>query len=429
MESVEMELLLICPLGFDLPPDTVAAKLCEHPLLRSAPSTIFVSSDCLAFAPAFQKLLGSELQVDYTWDDQHTETTAKPAQIDDVWYGPETNEVFRNRLWIVSSMQKTAKRVVLCGQGVISTISCMQTLSICKFQVQYLTSISLLESVSFEEVNLLLASLKPSPAAQAVASTVVQAVDTALREGKAASSSFQAQLTDLLTQQVAGVMDSLERRYSEKVAAAAQALQAKEAEYQSCIAQLNELLGTMETVQGQTLEVLKGFQQARAPAAFLPVASGGPVDPRLPRIMKDLELCETQLTVLYGDAPVPKQKKFPLTLVIEDNFCKVENRKRYALEGLELCCSVDGQAFRAVTNFTAPVGSSPHPYHVPAEPGKQLTFVIRQSGRDVCEPFGVVSGHPSTDIKSSPPVKVEPSIRDQFGLPRPPPVGPYLAKK
>jgi len=418
-----MELLLICPLGFDLPPDTVAAKLCEHPLLRSAPSTIFVSSDCLAFVPAFQKLLGSELKVDDTWDDQHTETTAKPAQIDDVWCWPETYEVFRSRLWIVSSMQKTAKRVVLCGQGVISTISSMQTLSICKFQVQYLTSISLLESVSFEEVNLLFASLKPSPAAQAVASTVVQAVDTALREGKAASSSFQAQLTDLLTQQVAGVMDSLERRYSEKVAAAAQALQAKEAEYQSCIAQLNELLGTMETVQGQTLEVLKGFQQAKAPAAFLPVASGGLVDPRLPKIMKDLELCETQLTALYGDAPVPKQKKFPLTLGIEDNFCKVENSKRYALEGLELCCSVDGQAFRAVTNFTAPVGSSQHSYHVPAEPGKPLTFVIRQSGRDVCDPIGVVS-----DIKSSLPVKVGPSIKDQFKLITPPPL-PNLAKK
>lgn len=423
IESVEMELLLICPLGFDLPPDTVAAKLCEHPLLRSAPSTIFVSSDCLAFAPAFQKLLGSKLKVNSTWDDQHTETTAKPAQIDAVWYGPETNEDFRNRLWKKSSMQRKAKRVVLCGQGVISTISGMQPLSICKFQVQYNKSVSPLEWVFFEEVNLLLASLKPSPAAQAVASTVVQAVDTALREGKAASSSFQAQLTDLLTQQVTGVMDSLERRYSEKVAAAAQALQAKEAEYQSCIAQLNELLGTMEAVQGQTLEVLKGFQQAKAPAAFLPVASGGPVDQRLPKIMKELELCETQLTVLYGEAPVPKQKKFPLTLDIEDNFCKVKNSKRYALEGLELCCSVDGQAFRAVTNFTAPVGSSQHSYHVPAEPGKQLTFVIRQSGRDVCKPSGVVS-----DIKSSLPVKVGPSIRDQFKLITPPPL-PNLAKK
>lgn len=417
-----MELLLICPLGFDLPPDIVAAKLCENPLLHHAPRELIVSSDCLAFAPAFHKQLNSKLIVDYTWDNQHT-GSAEPDRIEgayyqaDVWYGAESNEGFLERLWDESSTQRNPKRVVLCGQGVISTISASQLpLAICKFQVQRRVSVSVLASVSFEEVNLLFTALKPPAAAQAIAATVVQTITTALREGKAANVSFQAQLTDLLTQQVTGAMNSLEQHYSEKVNAAVQAVQAKQEEYQSCITQLNQLLETIETDGRQIEETMKGFQQAKVPSALKNVGVGA-VDQRLSGTMKEIEQFETQLKVLYGDMQVKKPKKRPLTLEIEANgVCKVENSKRYALESLELWCSVEGQASQELLKFRAPVGGSQHSFQVAIVPGKKLTFVIRQGGREVSEPFEAVPDVPQPRFAGS--------MKEQNYLKPPPPPPP-----
>ena len=130
-----MELLLISPLGLDYSPDLVASKFCQHPLLQTAPREFFVSSDCLAFASAFQSQLKCIYSVNYDWDEQHTPAKPEPERHKVFhptdWTVEETYEQFVERVWKEAHSLKLRMRVVLCTSAVIRVISRLDGLSMC----------------------------------------------------------------------------------------------------------------------------------------------------------------------------------------------------------------------------------------------------------------------------------------------------------
>ena len=382
-----MELLLVCPQGFDYPPEVVAEKMCELPCLRPAPSELIISSDCLAFASAFQTQLGSRLVVNYSWDDRHTEAKTEPARIEavyqgDVWYGRDTDESFGSRLWNSIETQNTAKRVVLCGQSTISTISRTSQLSICNLAVQSNDYPLVLQAVKFEEMQQLFKSLEPSAAAQALASIVATSVIAALRDKKSANVSFQPYLTSILTEQLRVAMDRLEEHYNQQISTAVEAVRAKQSEYCSTITRLSEHLQELEISQKEVGDMVNTFRSV--PIEQRAVGVPGALDPQLPQIAKAIEQHENSIKILYEEVQHRKASTHPLKLTVSPGSCNVENRKRYELQNLELLYSGDASSFQALLNFTAPAGQSTLHFPMP-QVATRITFVIRQNGRDVCD--------------------------------------------
>lgn len=401
---MEMELLLVCPQGFDYPPEVVAEKMCELPLLHPAPSQLIISSDCLAFAPAFKTQLGSQLIVDYSWDDQHTEDKAEPAHIEalylgDVWSGVETFESFGTRLWGLI-MQKKAKRVVLCGQGTISTLSQCAHLSICKMAVQSNAYPTVQQAVSFEEMQQLFKSLRPPEGAQVLASTVASSVIAALRDRKGANVSFQPYLTTILAEQLNVAMDRLEEHYNQQISTAVEVVRAKQSEYCSTITRLNQLLQELEISLKEVGEMISAFQPA--PAERRAVGVPGGMDPQLPEIAKGIEQYENSIKILYEEVALKKQQ-LPLKLTVSSGSCIVENRKLYELQDLELLYSEDDHSFKKLLDFTSPAGQSTHSFAMPQMAAKMLTFVIRQNGTYVCDSTHWQSKSRSGEIPYPPP--------------------------
>jgi hypothetical protein len=283
-------------------------------------------------------------------------------------------------------MHKKAKRVVLCGQGTISTISQCAHLSICKLAVQSNAYPTVQQAVSFEEMQQLFKSLRPPEGAQVLASTVASSVIAALRDRKGANVSFQPYLTTILAEQLNVAMDRLEEHYNQQISTAVEAVRAKQSEYCSTITRLNQLLQELEISQKEVGEMISAFQPP--PAERRAVGVPGAVDPQLPEIAKAIEQYENSIKILYDEVQPLKKQQFPLKLTVSSGSCSVENRKLYELQNLELLYSEDAHSahsFQKLLNFTSPAGQSTHHFAMPQKAAKMLTFVIRQNGTNVCD--------------------------------------------
>ena len=392
-----MELVLVCPHGFHSAVDKVVSALCSHPLLTTGLDELITSSDCLDFALAFQaQLKCPNLLVDYHWDDQHMQDRAEPAVISSAryvnhaWFPAETYDAFAQRLWNAYIGQTANRRVVLCGKGVLDIMSGNQAFSMCSFIVNPARTIPA-QTVTFEEVNQLLQP-QPQPLlvdtednnqkAQRMAAAITEAVAKSIGEVQVDSLPVQTTLINVLSEQITQAMTSLDQYYSEKVTSTLKNLQGKQAEYSSKLTSVNSLISQLETSQRATLDLLQSAQPA---AAFNP-KPGEPIDPRITDLKKKIEVLEKRFGNLYADLPVKKMKEPPLQLEIDEGVCEVVNRKLYPLQALELLYSPDNGQFVPLMEFTAPPGKSQHPMNVPQINAKQLTFVIRQHGREVCKP-------------------------------------------
>lgn len=386
-----MELVLISPQGFDFPPDLVAAKMSSHALLQFAQKyTLIVSSDCLAFASAFEDSLKCQCVVDYTWDEQHTEAKSEPEHIakvylTDMWHKEETYEQFGYRVWNEAISQRKAKRAVLCNLAVIQAITGSSGLSICKFEIQPGNAIPKLWA-TYEEINQLFESdrfpiykQQNTAKAQALAAAITSAVSKSISEVHSNSADFPGLLTQILREQLTPVISQLEQGYKESVEAALGELQQKSEVCSSRIASLKGIIGELEAGQQETLRALGTFGPE--------MRAGGAVGPRIAELKKTIAQFEERIGSLYQDLPDRQAGKPPLTLTIDQSgHCIVDNRKRYPLKRLKLLYSADGQANRQLIEFEAPPsGRSKHPFRFPDDPAKVLSFEVCQNERRVSQ--------------------------------------------
>ena len=392
-----MELLLISPLGLDYSPDLVASKFCQHPLLQTAPREFFVSSDCLAFASAFQSQLKCIYSVNYDWDEQHTPAKPEPERHKVFhptdWTVEETYEQFVERVWKEAHSLKLRMRVVLCTSAVIRVISRLDGLSMCKFVVQP-GNIQATDRVSYEEIRQLFASedfsaLKQQniTKAQAIASVLTPVLTQFLSQIHSDSAAFPPLLTTILTEQITTAVGSLELMYSQTEAATLSELQRKWEGCASKIADLKAVIRELEAGQQASLAIVQTLGQEKR--------AGGAVEPRIAELQRTIGQFGDRMKMLYDDIPDQKVKKPPLKLTVsESGQCSVENRKKYALESLELCYNITEAQSQKLLDFTAPPGLSSHQVPFPRVTAQVLRFVILQNGQEVCRPIEFVMESP-----------------------------------
>lgn len=387
-----MELLLISPLGLDYSPDLVASKFCQHRLLQTAPREFYVSSDCLAFASAFQSQLKCIYSVNYDWDEQHTPAKPEPERHKVFhptdWTVEETYERFVKRVWEEVYILKLRMRVVLCTSAVIKVISGLDGLSMCKFVVQP-GNIQATDRVSYEEISQLFASERFSALkqqniakAQAIASVLTPVLAQFLSQIHSDSAAFPPLLTTILTEQITTAVGSLELMYSQTEAATLSELQRKWEGCASKIADLKAVIRGLEEGQQASLAIVQTLGQEKR--------AGGAVEPRIADLQRTIGQFEGRMKTLYDEIPDQKVKKPPLKLTVsESGQYSVENRKKYALESLELLYTAEAQT-QKLLDFTAPPGLSLHQVPFPHVTAQVLSFVIKQNGQEVCRPIEFV---------------------------------------
>lgn len=413
---IEMELLLVNPLGLNYPLDLVVRKFCQQPLLQTALNEFLVSSDCVDFAFAFQSQLKCPFWVNYLWDEQHSATKQEPAHIDagyvnEDWIVEETYDQFALRVCTEAQNLKKRKRVVLCSPAVIRVISGLEGLSMCKFKVEP-GNIQATDQVYTEDIThwfaserIVILKQQNNTKAQAIATALTPILAQFTGQIHSNSTAFLPLLTRILTEEITAAVDDLERLYDQTAAAVVTELQRKCESYTSKIAGLNAVIRELEAGQQASLAVVQTFEQE--------MRVGGAVEPRIADLKRTIAQFGSRMEKLYEEIPDQKVKKQPLKLIIsESGQCSVENRKPYPLESLELFCSAENQTLNLL-EFTAPPGLSEYQVPFPSLPAQVLTFVIKQKDQEVCRPIQLVS---QSSVKP-PAVGAKPGAEFKSGTP------------